>query len=81
MPFRHPSSFDFKINLLKPSTIRMKIRGERGHPYFKALELLKNSADSPFTNKTKLAQFTQPMVEFVASKGRPIWRTNLKKSQ
>jgi hypothetical protein len=75
-----PSRITFFINLLKPSTMSKKRKGESGNPYQIPIVTLKKLIGVPLINTTKFYEVMKAIIQLVISRLRPICNNaNLRK--
>ena len=62
-----------EMSLLSPSTTRRNKLSERGHPCRIPIDKLKKEQHAWLIKITKFTEETHTMIQFVISRGRPIW--------
>jgi len=63
IPMKNPFFFASNISLLSPSTTKRNINCDKGHPYLRPLDVLKNPGGEPFIITTKFADSTHPIIQ------------------
>jgi hypothetical protein len=56
---------------LSPSIMRMKSKGDKGHPCHSPLPLLKKSIGSPLIKIAYVAELTHPMIHLIVGSPKP----------